>query len=146
MTDNSLSENGTGESMPTTADVLTIRYKTTLGWGFVALGLLNMGLGIWLLLLGQLISAGIIGILLLGIGYLYLKRPYFEVRQDRITLYNLLGNVVKRYPLTPHEQLTTDGKKLLIEQAGMTRKVAVNRFLIKNEDWASLESRIGSRA
>ncbi|MEO1590644.1 MAG: hypothetical protein AAFU71_05045 [Cyanobacteria bacterium J06632_22] len=137
--------NGWSENMSeavTAVETLTLRYKTTLGWSIVALGLINLGLGIWLLLLGQLVSAGVLGILFLVVGYLYLKRPYFDVKADRITIYNLLGNVVKRYPLTPHERLKVENNKLLIEQSGMARKVAVSRFLIKNEDWAALLQQI----
>ncbi len=123
-----------------------MRYKTTLAWAIIAMGLINLLLGVWLLLLGQLVSAGILGILFLIVGYLYLKRPYFEVKPDRITIYNLLGNVVKRYPLTPHEQLTVKDNKLLIEQAGMERKVAVARFLVKNEDWEALLKQIEAQS
>ena len=123
-----------------------MRYKTTLAWAIIAMGLINLLLGVWLLLLGQLVSAGILGILFLIVGYLYLKRPYFEVKPDRITIYNLLGNVVKRYPLTPHEQLRVKDNKLLIEQAGMERKVAVARFLVKNEDWEALLKQIEAQS
>ncbi|MEO0540350.1 MAG: hypothetical protein AAFZ80_05730 [Cyanobacteria bacterium P01_A01_bin.105] len=139
---NGISQDWTEDVSKTEADTLTLRYRVTLGWGLVVLGLINLGLGIWLLLLGDLVSGGILGILFLIAGYLYLKRPYFEVRPNRVTVYNLLGNVVKRYPLTPNERLTVQGRKLLIEQDGMARKVAVSRFLIKDADWEALESRL----
>ena len=142
--ENSWREDIAAAAPETAIDTLTVRYKTTLGWAIVVLGGINVVLGIWLLLLGQLVSAGILGILFLIVGYLYLKRTYFDVKPDRITVYNLLGNVVKRYPLTPNEQLLLKNNKVVIEQAGMERKVAVSSFLIKNEDWAALESRLGN--
>ena len=121
------------------------RYASWLGVVCLILGLINLGLALWVILLsGQFTGTLFTGILLTVIGALYLSRPYFVVADNRITLYNLMGSAVKRYVYPSAAALRLEGSTIYIDSAGAAeaskpRKIKLTKWMTRPADWERLE-------
>ncbi len=111
-------------------------------------GLLNLLWAIWIILTaGKFNSAIITGVAITTAGYLYLTRPYFVLAPNRLTVYNLIGSVVKRYPFTRYNNLHTDDQRLYIEDihshttrpTAKKQPVKISKWLTKSTDWNQLK-------
>jgi len=122
------------------------RYAIWMGVGFLLLGVVSTGLNLWAMLLaGEFSGAIVLGILLTIIGVLYLKQPYFVIAPNRLTLYNLLGKSVKRYPFASYDHITVENGIVYIksdyaEDTNQREKVNISRWLVRSKDWARLTS------
>lgn len=131
-------------AMPTDSPIpqlpCLLRYKRELSVVFMLLGGLNLGLGIWLLLLGELSFTLLLGLLIVYIGYGYFKKPMASVHLDHIDLYNLLGMKVKSYPLRAFSDLKIKGRHLQIQQGETSQSVKLSTWMIHSQDWQKLET------
>ncbi len=126
---------------PTETDHFKGRYALWLGLIFLLIGGLTTGVSLRAMLMnGRINGAIIIGIITTGIGILYLIRPYFSLAPNRLTVYNLLGNTVKRYPFESFGHLTIEKGSLYIDSRDQSReKVKVSRWMVKSADWEKLQ-------
>ncbi len=133
--------------IPTEADHFKVRYARWLGFSLLPIGILNLLLVAWVILLESKFNSGIItGILCTACGYLYCTRPYFALAPNRLTIYNLIGSAVKRYPFADFQDLKIEGKQLYIatsesgvDNTSQTEKVKITKWLIRSSDWKKLE-------
>lgn len=125
---------------------MQVRYNPVVGWVFLALGLVNLVLGVWPLLLGEFQFSLILGLLICVLGPLYLTRPYFQVDEDSIRVLALLGPGKREFRLSPSESIVTDGGRLLIaDKDGSSRKVPVRKWISRTVDWDAVVSSAAGR-
>ena len=139
----------TSSFLPTEAQHFKGRYKVSLGIAFLVIGTVSILLNLWRLGLdGQLrrpILLGLaLGLLVTLLGILYLTRPYFRVAPNRLTVYNLLGKVVKRYPFVAFSNLKIEDDSLYVESSdverdGQQEKVKIKKWMVRAEDWKRLQ-------
>ncbi|MEM8502365.1 MAG: hypothetical protein AAF716_04350 [Cyanobacteria bacterium P01_D01_bin.1] len=75
-----------------------------------------------------------------GLGFYCWQRPYFLLEPRQLTVYNLLGMEKKRYSFESWEFVKADGRRIYIDDNGITKKVAVAPWLVKQEDWAAMRN------
>lgn len=130
---------------PTEDEHFKGRYKPLIGIALMSLGMVATLISLWLMLINNQFNVAIvIGLVALLFGYLYLTRPYFVIAPNRITVYNPVGKVVKRYPFASFDHLHTENKDLYIEsdysEAGNREKVNLNQWMMRAQDWQQLEA------
>ncbi|MEM8501591.1 MAG: hypothetical protein AAF716_00385 [Cyanobacteria bacterium P01_D01_bin.1] len=83
------------------------------------------------------------GAVILVAGYLYLTRPYFALAPNRLTAYNLLGGVIKRYPFETFSHLMIEDGTLYIDggflERGRPQPTKLKQWLAKSKDWETLK-------
>lgn len=132
--------------LPTEADHFKGRYALWLGTIPLCLGLITTAITLWLMLLnGSFSSTVVLGLLLILIGFLYLTRPYFAVAPNRLTIYNLLGKSVKRYPLASFSHIVVENSSVYIKSdyataAEQNEKVDISKQLMRSQDWQHLKA------
>lgn len=114
--------------------------------------LLGLGLAICVLSIGSMLqsssfnSAIILGVVFAIAGYLYFTRPYFTLAPNRLTIYNLIGKVVKRYPFETFGNLSIENGTLYVKGGflGGDRRepTKLKKWLVKSKDWKSLQETI----
>jgi hypothetical protein len=115
---------------------MKVRYSPILAGVFLALGIISLVLGLWLLGLGQFAPGLIIGAMLTLLGTLYLVRPYFQVDAGSVTVPALVG---PRQRVITYETLRIDGGRLVaISRDGISTKVPVFRWSSHPADWKAL--------
>ncbi|KPQ37353.1 MAG: Uncharacterized protein family UPF0005 [Phormidesmis priestleyi Ana] len=122
---------------------LTAYYKITPGLFFLVGGGTGFLISLWLAFNTQSMAAqALLGALLfvsvLAFGIYCLKRPYFLLEPRQLTVYNLLGTVTKRYSFESWDVVKADSRRIYIDNAGITIKVAVAPWLVKSEDWLAM--------
>ncbi len=127
--------------LPTEDNHFKGRYALWLGLSFLLLGGLTTLVSLQAILMnGRINGAIIIGVITTIIGILYLIRPYFSLAPNRLTVYNLLGNAVKRCPFESFGHLIIEKGTLYIENSNESReKVKINRWMVKSADWKKLK-------
>ncbi len=131
-------------SPPTEAEHFKARYKLWIGALSLIIGSVTAGVGLWAMLLeGGFIGAVVLGVLLMAVGFLYLSRPYFAIAPNRLTVYNLLGNPVKRYPFESFSHISIESGAFHIESgyADTSReRVNISRWMVRSSDWRRLQA------
>lgn len=131
-------------SPPTEAEHFKACYKLWIGALFLIIGSVTTGVGLWAMLLeGGFIGAAVLGVLLMAVGFLYLSRPYFAIAPNRLTVYNLLGNAVKRYPFESFSHLSIESGAFYIESSyadSPREKINISRWMVRSSDWRRLQS------
>ncbi len=136
-------------SLPTESDPFKGRYATWVGIMGLLAGLILTGLDLWFMLLSGEFNAGIIaGLVLTIVGIRYLTLPYFSVAPNRLTIYNLIGRPVRRYPFAAFSHIILEGDSVYIEseyaeEIDKRQRVHISRFLVRPQDWARLSSMRG---
>ncbi len=131
--------------LPTEAEHFKARYALWLGGSFLLVGIITTLLSLWMIATQGSFNSSILVSLVLGaVGFLYLTRPYFAIAPNRITIYNLIGKSVKRYPFATFSHIVVDNDSLYIEGAdepgGQRERVKVNKRLVRSKDWAHVEA------
>lgn len=114
--------------------MLKVRYNPVVAWTFLALGAINLVLGLWLLVLGSVNLSLVGGACFLAVGAGYLTRPYFTVAERSVTVPALFGPASRRFAMTGSERLACDGGRLLVGD----RRLPVRRYLAHPDDWRSV--------
>lgn len=139
-------------TLPTEENHFKAYYTPWLGSLFLVLGLLNVFLALWLMLLTGKFSVAIVtGVAISAVGFLYLTRPCFAIAPNRLTLYNLIGSPIKRYPFASFSDIYIEGKKVYIRDqnsletsttgsVATTEKVKLTKWMVKPADWKTLQS------
>lgn len=131
-------------TLPTEDSHFKVHYPIWIG-----ILLLCIGLAICALTLGSMLQSSsfnstiIPGAVILVAGYLYLTRPYFALAPNRLTAYNLLGGVIKRYPFETFSHLMIEDGTLYIDggflERGRPQPTKLKQWLAKSKDWETLK-------
>ena len=125
---------------------LTAHYKTTLGALLAISGAACFAYNLWNVSQGSQFSPLIaVGALLFFFGLYCLKRPYFLLEPHQLTVYNLLGNVSKRYTFDSWEVVKADSRRIYIDDDGITKKVSVLPWLASSEDWLTMREMLQNK-
>ena len=132
--------------LPTEDNHFQARFHPLIGAAFITVG----GLIVVFTLRAMLASGSfsfrlVLGVLLVGIGGLYLKRPYFAIAPNRLTIYNFFGQIVKRYPFIDFRHLEIVDSRVYIN-AGDTdpaTQTKVRKWMTKPSDWKKLKQITG---
>ena len=131
-------------SPPTEAEHFKARYQLWIGAVFLIIGSVTAGMSLWRMLLGGgFVGAAVLGVLLMAVGFLYLTRPYFAIAPNRLTVYNLLGNTVKRYPFESFSHISIESGAFYIESSyadSPPEKVNISRWMVRSGDWKRLQA------
>ena len=122
-----------------------LRYKREVAIVFMLLGGLNIGLGIWLLLLGQFHFTLILGCLIGYIGFGFFTKPIAIIHLDHVALYNLLGMKVRSYSLSTFSDLQLQGRHLYVQQGSALKQVRLSSWIIHVQDWHKLETMLSTQ-
>ncbi|MBF8185540.1 hypothetical protein ITP53_07275 [Nonomuraea sp. K274] len=112
---------------------MEIRYNPVLGWVFLAAGAVVTFLQAWLFLLGVFSPLIVVGLIVLVLGGLYLRRPYFRVEPEAIVVVSLAGTAQRRIPIPRNDDPRVEGNRIVIGE----RQVPVRKGMAHPEDWAA---------
>ncbi|TDD23404.1 hypothetical protein [Nonomuraea diastatica] len=116
---------------------MKIRYNPLMGWTFLILGSVLVLLQVWLLLLGSFSPTIVVGLIVAGLGVVYLRRPYFRVEPQAIVLAAPIGPAERRFPIPAGGSPRLEGNRIVIDEAGRARKVPVRKGMAHPADWAA---------
>ena len=108
---------GRGTRMVVSGSVLTVLYLFLLSRGYSKP---------WLLIPCLLIVVS---------GFLYLRRPYFELRKKELVVFNLLGYEAKRYVFSSLKDFTIVNNRVYLQQGAKRRRVWVSRMVAAKQEW-----------
>ena len=130
---------------PTEDNHFQARFNPWLGIALILMGLLFFILALRTILVNQVFSLRIfLGILLAAVGLLYLKRPYFKIAPNRLTVYSFYGQVVKRYPFASFSHIEINQDKVYVKNSEIENRerVKIQRWMTKPADWQKLKRMI----
>jgi hypothetical protein len=142
MTDSPFSAANSPTNSPTEAEHFKARYKPWLGMACLLLGGVIAAISLKAMSQqGGFIGLMVIGVVIIAMGGLYLRQPYFAIAPNRLTLYNLLGNSIKRYPFESFSHLSLENGTLYIESGYASKeKVNIRQWMVKSADWQQLQA------
>lgn len=118
---------------------LTAYYKKAVGGVLLAGGGLCAVFGLSAVVqTRQVSSLAAIGILVFLLGWVCLRRPYFLLEPQQLTVYGLFGLPTRRYTFESWDVVKADNRRIYIDDEGITRKVPVIPWLVKTSDWLTL--------
>lgn len=74
-------------------------------------------------------------ILIVISGWLYLRKPYFELRPTELVVYSLLGQEVKRYRFSDLSEFDVVHSRIYLCREGKRTRVRVSRLVAGKQDW-----------
>lgn len=111
------------------------------GWAitFIIAGTVLILLNLWLFqLTGKMeVYRALPGIGVIMVGVLYLFQPYFEVKENELSTFSLLGYVAWRYPFDKLSDLFFEGNRLYRIRKGKTKRIRISRFVCDKKQWES---------
>lgn len=122
---------------------LSVRYNAPVAWGALALGVLNLLLG--LLAPGPLINL-ILGVLFIVIGVIFFVRTYFTYSAASRTLEVAAPIGARRsFQASGGDRLVVEGNRIvLVRQDGKRKKLPVARWMSRRREWDAVVEAIGS--
>lgn len=111
---------------------MTVHYSKVWGGVFLGLGILTTMLN---LLARTLIPNGIVGLILILVGVLYLTRTYVEVSPTTLEVRAPIGRVAKRYTFSSLGALVIEDGKIFVTEGGQRTRVKLSRMLADKRDW-----------
>jgi hypothetical protein len=125
---------------------VVVRYKKSLAYLFIAMGALNLFLGVWLLLLTRKPNFNIfIGILILAIGIGYLTKPYVTVTERGFVFKAMIGPIERTTEFDSLDHVRVENNKILIQNNGGWKRVPISKLFASNDDWQALIKLITSK-
>ncbi len=130
--------------IPTEDNHFKAYYRIWIGILLLAIGLVMCALALWSMLQSNSFNSAIVlGVVLVIAGYLYLTRPYFVLAPNRLTIYNLIGRVVKRHPFETFSDLKIENNTLYIDGGFLGRDrpepTKLKKWLVRPRDWKRLQ-------
>lgn len=140
--------------LPTEDNHFQARFNPWIGIGLMLIGLIFFLLALRTILIDQVFSLRIfLALLLAAVGLLYLKRPYFRIAPNRLTVYSFFGQVVKRYSFADFSSIKIDSSKVYIQASESENGnaypfenrelVKIQKWMTKSSDWKKLKRMIG---
>lgn len=74
-------------------------------------------------------------LLIIVSGYLYLHRPYFELRDTELVVFGLMGAEVKRYTFSSLSDFSLQQSRIYIQSNGKRKRVRVHRVVAGRQEW-----------
>lgn len=112
---------------------MTVGYKKAIGIAFVALGLINIVLGI---LTKNPIGVFVPGFVCMTIGISTLVRPILVLEGNRLTVKALIGPLGRTYEFDSYAQFEVEpGGRLFLVRNGERKRIGVSRAFADTEDW-----------
>ncbi|MFC6882216.1 hypothetical protein [Actinomadura yumaensis] len=122
---------------------LSVRYNPPVAWGALALGVLNLLLG--LLAPGPLINV-ILGVLFIVLGVIFFVRTYFTYSAAGRTLEVTAPIGARRsFRASGGDTLVVEGGRIVLVRAdGRRKKLPVARWMSRRREWDAVVEAIGS--
>lgn len=116
---------------------MTVRYNPIIGGILLALGVVNVLLGFWLLALGGNGGGALIsGLPSTAVGALFLVRTYFTLERSTVVRRALVGPMIRDFR---YVRFTVDGNHLYgVDGDGGRHKIPVSRWQARRADWDAL--------
>lgn len=114
---------------------MQVRYNRLIAGLMIGLGVVNIGLGLWLIALGQFSPSLIIGFVVAAIGVAYANRPYFYIEDKTIVLPALIGPIKRKFSFKRPGSLEVTESAVRINTDRGWKHVPIYRFLSQGEDW-----------
>lgn len=127
-------------TLPTEDNHFQARFHPLIGAALITAGGLVVVFTLRAILASSSFSFRIIlGILLVAVGGLYLKRPYFAIAPNRLTVYNFFGQIVKRYPFIDFNHIElVSGKVYIKGEKTEAVPTKIRKWMTKPGDWKKL--------
>lgn len=135
--------------LPTEDNHFKAGFNPWMGAASIAFGILICLLALQVILTSGVFSFRIlVGILFFLAGILCLRRPYFAIAPNRLTIYNLFGQVVKRYPFANFNNIEVENGRVYIRAASaahtgsvaeVREPVKIRQWMTKPSDWKMLK-------
>jgi hypothetical protein len=123
---------------------MTIRYKKGLAYLFIAMGGLNLLLGLNLLRFGIPHFSIFIGIIILVLGIGYLTKPYATVTDREFIFLAMIGPIKRTLAFDSLDRVRIENNKISIQTDRGWQPVPIAKFLVHSEDWKALKEFISS--
>jgi hypothetical protein len=125
---------------------MIVRYKRAWAYLFIAMGALNLVLGVWIFLLtGKLQFMIFFGILMLAIGIGYLTKPLVTVTESSFVFKAMIGPIERTFEFDSLDRVRVENNKILIQNNGGWKSLPISKFLAHNNDWQALIELITSK-
>ncbi len=127
---------------PTEDNHFQARFNPWIGVVLIFMGLLFSRLALRTILVDQVFSLRLfLGILLAAVGLLYLKRPYFRIAPNRLTVYSFYGQVVKRHPFAKFNDISINSGKVYLQTSKTEnpKRVKIQQWMTKPSDWKTFK-------
>ncbi len=121
---------------------MSVGYNRIVAITLIVLGGLDALLGLWLSLLGSFSYSLIIGIVILWLGVLYLRRPYFVVEKNQVVMPALLGPRQRTYFFKTPADLKLEDNKLFVRADSQWKRVPVYRWMSDPTGWKVLDAQL----
>lgn len=126
---------------------MKVHYKTAFAVAMIVLGGILLLLNLYLMSVTSRMSFQLImGILVLILGFSFLKRPMFELRDNEIVLFNAFGMIVKRYTFDSFDELSVVDNKVYVDKNGKRQRVRVGSYAAKKDEWDLFLSKIDRKS
>lgn len=109
-----------------------VGYNKWVGRTLIILSVINLVLFLLLVLVGEYtFKTGVPALIMLGIGILHLRKPYFEFDGQQISVPNLLTGFRKNYVLDRPEDIEIRENRIFIRQ----KKISIYHWYANHNDW-----------
>jgi hypothetical protein len=88
---------------------------------------------------------GILGLLGIGLGSMYLRGTYFEATADSLILQAVIGPAKKTYRLKSKEDISIDGRNVYLTDEGERRRLPVYAWMADKQDWEAFNRWLKSK-
>lgn len=116
------------------------------GWAitFIVVGSILIALNYILFnLTGKMEAVRIVpGFMVIGVGILYLFRPYFELQEESLVTFSLLGFIAWRYSFDEISDLVFEGNKLYRNKNGRLKRIRISKFVCNKEQWERFRNKV----
>jgi hypothetical protein len=125
---------------------MKVYYKKVIGMGLaVSAGILLL-LNLFLISLGEINAISLALVVLVGFSsFSYLTKPYFELRENELALFNVLGMVIKRYHFEKIGDFQVTNEKIFLDQNGKSVRVKLSKSLARPGGWKQFLSKISKK-
>ena len=113
----------------------------------ISCGVLIISVNLFLLSVGSPVSIQLfMGAMFTVLGFIYLNRPVFELRENEIVLFNGFGMVVKRHTFDSIADLSVVDNKIFVEKNGSKNRIRLSSFVAKKADWEKFTDMIQNQS
>ena len=122
---------------------MKVHYKKALAASIGILGIIILLLNTILAVLGTVkIAQFCLGGFISVMSFLYFTKPIFELKENELVLYNLLGMPLKRYQFEKLSDLRAEGHKITLLQNGKFVPIQIKKTLACTKEWNNFLEKI----
>ena len=115
---------------------MKVHYKLFFAIMMITCGIIIITMNLFLLSVGSSVGIQLImGIFFTVLGFVYLNRPVFELRENEIVLFNGFGMVVKRHTFDSMADLSVVDNKIFMEKNGERKRIRLSSSIAKKAEW-----------